>query len=154
MSLGNLTLLLEELWAFALLKSGLAEPRKSAEGGWTIRSSEGVWKALLEGGGSILLLSVSENPHSSKQLTDGVEPPANRGIRQEQGALYDDPLVLANETWIEIEDDVPAMMKLEEHLEATKDWINFHLLAEEPKSYKNEDKVGSGDGNSSPESAN
>mmetsp|Transcript_24734 Transcript_24734/g.55952 ORF Transcript_24734/g.55952 Transcript_24734/m.55952 type:complete len:104 (+) Transcript_24734:936-1247(+) len=45
------------------------------------------------------------------------------------------------------------MMKLE-HLEATKDWINFHLLAEEPKSYKNEDKVGSGDGNSSPESAN
>lgn len=51
MSLGNLTLLLEELWAFALLKSGLAEPRKSAEGGWTIRSSEGVWKALLEGGG-------------------------------------------------------------------------------------------------------
>lgn len=68
--------------------------------------------------------------------------------------MYDDPLVLANETWIEIEDDVPAMMKLEEHLEATKDWINFHLLAEEPKSYKNEDKVGSGDENSSPESAN
>ena len=188
MSLGNLTLLPEETWAFALLKSGMLEPRRKAVGGWQIRSSRDDWKALLQGSSNLpmgddllrgtgsdlaevqlskvdvtkfmqysepsavkanrkTLLTVrlgKPAPNTaliaSKQLTDNVDPPANRGIRQEQGALCDDMAVLIKETWIEIENDPGAMIILEEQLEAAKCWIDFEHLREDPEAYASEDE--------------
>ena len=88
---------------------------------------------------------------ASLQFLHDVQPPANRGMRQQQRDLSNKIATMYKETYIEIEEDAGKLNELEEQIEAVKQWVDWVELKEDPSVYADapESEEGGNDDDSS-----